>query len=79
MANDVITQLQARNEALTQAIARYGSLNASTLQTLSTEQVKITKLTQQLTESALRREENDKQLTELVGKRKVLSDNQANF
>ncbi|WP_447842435.1 phage tail tape measure protein [Enterobacter cloacae] len=68
MANDVITQLQARNEALTQAIARYGSLNASTLQTLSTEQVKITKLTQQLTESALRREENDKQLTELVGK-----------
>lgn len=68
MANDVITQLQARNEALTQAIARYGSLNASTLQTLSTEQVKITRLTQQLTESALRREENDKQLTELVGK-----------
>ncbi|EPO4326641.1 hypothetical protein ACUAVI_001173, partial [Salmonella enterica] len=34
MANDIITQLQARNETLTQAIARYGSLNASTLHTL---------------------------------------------
>lgn len=40
LANDIITQLQARNETLTQAIARYGSLNASTLHTLSFEQTK---------------------------------------
>ncbi|EHE6251517.1 phage tail tape measure protein [Salmonella enterica] len=63
MANDIITQLQARNETLTQAIARYGSLNASTLQTLSMEQTKIARLTQQLASSALRREENAKQRT----------------
>ncbi|PNF12848.1 phage tail tape measure protein [Enterobacter cancerogenus] len=68
MANDVITQLQARNETLTQAIARYGSLNASTLQALSAEQTKITRLTQQLTESAVRREENDRHRVELLEK-----------
>ncbi|MBE4882904.1 phage tail tape measure protein [Enterobacter cloacae complex sp. P39RS] len=68
MANDVITQLQARNETLTQAIARYGSLNASMLQALNTEQIKITQLTQQLTESTLRREVNDRQRTELLEK-----------
>ncbi|EEE2002038.1 phage tail tape measure protein [Salmonella enterica subsp. enterica serovar Kotte] len=68
MANDVITQLQARNETLTQAIARYGSLNASTLHTLSLEQTKITRLTQQLATSALRREENDKQRAGLLEK-----------
>lgn len=66
MANDIITQLQARNETLTQAIARYGSLNASTLQTLSMEQTKIARLTQQLASSALRREENTKQRTNLL-------------
>ncbi|EAO6409209.1 phage tail tape measure protein [Salmonella enterica] len=66
MANDIITQLQARNETLTQAIARYGSLNASTLQTLSMEQAKIARLTQQLASSALRREENAKQRTNLL-------------
>ncbi|ECI8264668.1 phage tail tape measure protein [Salmonella enterica] len=66
MANDIITQLQARNETLTQAIARYGSLNASTLQTLSMEQAKIARLTQQLVSSALRREENAKQRTNLL-------------
>lgn len=68
LANDIITQLQARNETLTQAIARYGSLNASTLQTLSTEQTKITRLTQQLASSAVRREENAKQRTALLEK-----------
>ncbi|ECU5676789.1 hypothetical protein APO21_23075, partial [Salmonella enterica subsp. enterica serovar Kentucky] len=68
MANDIITQLQARNETLTQAIARYGSLNASTLHTLSFEQTKITRLTQQLANSALRREENDKQRAGLLEK-----------
>ncbi|EBG5297372.1 phage tail tape measure protein [Salmonella enterica subsp. enterica] len=68
MANDIITQLQARNETLTQAIARYGSLNASTLHTLSLEQTKITRLTQQLATSALRREENDKQRAGLLEK-----------
>ncbi|EAO2687531.1 phage tail tape measure protein [Salmonella enterica] len=68
MANDIITQLQARNETLTQAIARYGSLNASTLQTLNTEQTKITRLTQQLAGSAARREENSKQQTKLLEK-----------
>ncbi|CAH5052155.1 hypothetical protein AI2839V1_0237, partial [Enterobacter cloacae] len=68
LANDVITQLQARNETLTQAIARYGSLNASTLHTLSNEQIKITRLTQQLTESALRREGQDRQRNELIEK-----------
>ncbi|QLZ61838.1 phage tail tape measure protein [Citrobacter freundii] len=68
MANDIITQLQARNETLTQAIARYGSLNASTLQTLSSEQTKITRLTQQLTDSSFRREENGKQRVELLEK-----------
>ncbi|EEC5265690.1 phage tail tape measure protein [Salmonella enterica subsp. enterica] len=68
MANDIITQLQARNETLTQAIARYGSLNASTLYTLSLEQTKITRLTQQLATSALRREENDKQRAGLLEK-----------
>ncbi|MCS2152649.1 phage tail tape measure protein [Scandinavium goeteborgense] len=61
MANDIITQLQGRNETLTQAIARYGSLNLSTLQTLSTEKAKITRLTQQLTGTSFRREESDKQ------------------
>lgn len=66
MANDIITQLQARNETLTQAIARYGSLNASTLQTLSMEQAKIARLTQQLASSALSREENAKQRTNLL-------------
>lgn len=66
LANDVITQLQARNETLTQAIARYGSLNASMLHTLSTEQINITRLTQQLTESTLRREVNDRQRTQLL-------------
>ncbi|EEO3876325.1 hypothetical protein QLL71_003464 [Salmonella enterica] len=44
MANDIITQLQARNETLTQAIARYGSLNASTLHTLSFECWSISKM-----------------------------------
>lgn len=68
MANDIITQLQARNETLTQAIARYGSLNASTLHTLSLEQTKITRLTQQLATSALRREDNDKQRAGLLEK-----------
>lgn len=68
LANDIITQLQARNETLTQAIARYGSLNASTLHTLSFEQTKITRLTQQLANSALRREENDKQRAGLLEK-----------
>ncbi|EGJ9301153.1 phage tail tape measure protein [Salmonella enterica] len=68
MANDIITQLQARNETLTQAIARYGSLNASTLHTLSFEQTKVTRLTQQLANSALRREENDKQRAGLLEK-----------
>ncbi|EAA7606869.1 phage tail tape measure protein [Salmonella enterica] len=68
MANDIITQLQARNETLTQAIARYGSLNASTLHTLSLEQTKITRFTQQLATSALRREENDKQRAGLLEK-----------
>lgn len=68
MANDIITQLQARNETLTQAIARYGSLNANTLQSLSTEQRKMTQLTQQLTDSAFRREENGKQRVELLEK-----------
>ncbi|EJM9857378.1 phage tail tape measure protein [Salmonella enterica] len=68
MANDIITQLQARNETLTQAIARYGSLNASTLHTLSFEQTKITRLTQQLANSSLRREENDKQRAGLLEK-----------
>ncbi|EDT2942598.1 phage tail tape measure protein [Salmonella enterica subsp. enterica] len=68
MANDIITQLQARNETLTQAIARYGSLNASTLHTLSLEQTKITRLTQQLATSALRWEENDKQRAGLLEK-----------
>ncbi|HHB9809544.1 TPA: phage tail tape measure protein, partial [Salmonella enterica] len=68
MANDIITQLQARNETLTQAIARYGSLNASTLHTLSFEQTKISRLTQQLANSALRREENDKQRVGLLEK-----------
>ncbi|WP_156566431.1 phage tail tape measure protein [Metakosakonia massiliensis] len=58
MANDIMTQLQARNETLTQAIARNGSRNARQLQSLSTEHEKITRLTQQLTASALRREEN---------------------
>lgn len=66
MANDIITQLQGRNETLTQAIARYGSLNLSTLQALSTEQVKITRLTQQLTVSSFRREESDKQRIALL-------------
>ncbi|EDV0904752.1 phage tail tape measure protein [Salmonella enterica subsp. salamae] len=66
MANDIITQLQARNETLTQAIARYGSLNANTLQTLSMEQAKIARLTQQLASSALRREENAKQRTNFL-------------
>lgn len=73
MANDVITQLQARNETLTQAIARYGSLNASMLQALNTEQIKITQLTQQLTESTLRREVNDRQRTELLEKTKTFT------
>jgi len=68
LANDIITQLQARNETLTQAIARYGSLNANTLQSLSTEQRKMTQLTQQLTDSAFRREENGKQRVELLEK-----------
>lgn len=68
LANDIITQLQARNETLTQAIARYGSLNASTLHTLSFEQTKVTRLTQQLANSALRREENDKQRAGLLEK-----------
>ncbi|ESE83849.1 phage tail tape measure protein [Salmonella enterica] len=68
MANDIITQLQARNETLTQAIARYGSLNASTLQTLSMEQAKIARLTQQLASSALRREENAKQRTNFLAR-----------
>ncbi|HGD3424775.1 TPA: phage tail tape measure protein [Enterobacter hormaechei] len=68
MANDVITQLQARNETLTQAIARYGSLNANMLQALSAEQIKITRLTQQLTESTLRREVNDRQRGALLEK-----------
>ncbi|ECJ4508228.1 phage tail tape measure protein [Salmonella enterica subsp. salamae] len=66
MANDIITQLQARNETLTQAIARYGSLNATTLQTLSMEQAKIARLTQQLASSALSREENAKQRTHFL-------------
>lgn len=68
MANDIITQLQARNETLTQAIARYGSLNANTLHSLSTEQRKMTQLTQQLTDSAFRREENGQQRVELLEK-----------
>ena len=68
MANDIITQLQARNETLTQAIARYGSLNASTLQTLNIEQITVTRLMQQLADSALRWEKNDKQRTEQLKK-----------
>ncbi|EHD1500576.1 phage tail protein, partial [Escherichia coli] len=43
MANDIITQLQARNETLTQAIARYGSLNARTLLALSSQQATVIK------------------------------------
>ncbi len=76
LANDIITQLQARNETLTQAIARYGSLNASTLHTLSFEQTKVTRLTQQLANSALRREENDKQ-RRVAGKHKRSPDSSA--
>lgn len=77
LANDIITQLQARNETLTQAIARYGSLNASTLHTLSFEQTKISRLTQQLANSALRREENDKQRVGLLEKHKRSPDSSA--
>ena len=68
MANDIITQLQARNETLTQAIARYGSLNARTLLTLSTQQATVIKLTQQLADSALRLEENSRSRANLMEK-----------
>jgi len=66
LANDIITQLQARNETLTQAIARYGSLNATTLQTLSAEQTKVNRLMQQLNDSATRLEKNGTQRAALM-------------
>ncbi|WP_105198591.1 phage tail tape measure protein [Escherichia albertii] len=68
MANDIITQLQARNETLTQAIARYGSLNARTLLALSSQQATVIKLTQQLADSALRLEENSRNRADLMEK-----------
>lgn len=79
MANDIITQLQARNETLTQAIARYGSLNANTLQSLTAEQAKITKLTQQLTDSSFRREENDRRRTGLLEKAQTFTGQLSNI
>ncbi|MDP4371281.1 phage tail tape measure protein, partial [Escherichia coli] len=50
------------------AIARYGSLNARTLLALSSQQATVIKLTQQLADSALRREENSRNRADLMEK-----------